>query len=211
MPSALKKILESFPQPTVTTIVRQPSYETIAELQLKVNTNAAPIYSHCGNGRLGLLFLTVKPAVYNTQSMETFDPPTNPVQKPTNPTGSTDLQIADIRRQHKDPFDEIQTYQQTDRTLKTILIASIDEAYIRLLRDKYIGYANVTTLQMLTHLHNSYARISQFELEENDKRFKQQWDPNQPFEVIIDQIEDAIDYAAAGNTPYSKEKITNTA
>ena len=83
-----------------------------------------------------------------------------------------------------------------------ILIASINEAYIRSLRDKYIGQTNVTTLQMLTHLYNCY------DLKENDKRFKQQWDTNQPFEVLIDQIEDAINYAAAKNTTYSKEQIT---
>ena len=64
---------------------------------------------------------------------------------------------------------------------------------------------------MLTYLYNSYARTSQFDREESDKRFKQQLEPNQPFEVLIDQIEDAIDYAAAGNTPYSREKITNMA
>ena len=50
---------------------------------------------------------------------------------------------------------------------------------------------------MLTHLYNSYARISKFDLKENDKRFKKQWDLNQTFEVLIDQIEDAINYAAA--------------
>ena len=188
MPSALDKIMESFPHPTVSPIFGQSSYETIAELQLKMNTNSASIYSHRGNGRIGLLFLTVKPAVYNTQSTVTFDPSKNPGQNHTIPTGSTVLQIADIRRRHKDQFDEFQTYQQTDRTLKTILITSIDEAYIRSLRDKYIGYANVTTLQMLTHLYNSYDRISLFDLEENDKRFKQQWDPNQPFKVLMDQI-----------------------
>ena len=53
-------------------------------------------------------------------------------------------------------------------------------------------------------MYNSYARIYQFDLEENDKQFKQQWNPDQSFEVLIDQIEDAIDYGAAGNTPYSK-------
>ena len=63
MPSALEKIVNAFPHPTVSPIVGQPSYKTIAELQLKLNTNAASIYSHCRNGRLGLLFLTVKPAV----------------------------------------------------------------------------------------------------------------------------------------------------
>ena len=96
MPSALEKIVESFPYPTVPPIVGQPSYETIAELQLKLNTNAASIHSHRGNGHLGLLFLTVKPAVYNTQSTVTFIPPTNPGQSPTVPTGSTGPQIADI-------------------------------------------------------------------------------------------------------------------
>ena len=145
MTSALEKIVESFPHPTVTPIVGHPSYETITELKLKLNTNAASIYSHRGNIRLGLLFLTVKPAVYNTQSTETFDPLTNPGQNTTIPTVPTGLQIADIRRWQKDQFDEFQTYQQTDQTLKTILIASIDEACIRSLRDKYIGYSNITT------------------------------------------------------------------
>ena len=63
MPSELEKIVESLPHPTVSPSVGQLSYETIAEIQLKLNTNAAYIYSHRGNGRLGLLFLTVKPAI----------------------------------------------------------------------------------------------------------------------------------------------------
>ena len=95
--------------------------------------------------------------------------------------------------------------------MKTILIAAVDDAYIRSLRDKYIGYANVTTLEMLTHLYDSYARITQGDLDENDRRMKQAWDPNQPFETLIDQIEDAIDFSAAGNTPYSRQQIVNAA
>ena len=109
MLSALEKIVESFPCATVTPIVGQTSNETIEELQLKLNTNAASIYSHRGNGRMGLLFFTFKPAVYNTQSTETFGPSTNPGQHPTIPTDSTGLQIADIRRRQKYQFDEFQT------------------------------------------------------------------------------------------------------
>ena len=82
MPLVLEKIVESFPHPTVTPIVGQPSYETIKELQLKLNTNTASIYSHRGNVQLGLLFLAVKPKVYNTQSTVTFNPPKNPGQNP---------------------------------------------------------------------------------------------------------------------------------
>ena len=63
MLSALDKVVELFPHPTVQPIVGQPSYETIAELELKLNTNAASVHSNRGDGKLGLLFLTVKPAV----------------------------------------------------------------------------------------------------------------------------------------------------
>ena len=85
--------------------------------------------------------------------------------------------------------------------MNTILIAVVGETYILSLHDKYISYANVTTLQMLTHLYNNHARITQGYLEENDNRMKQSWDPNQPFEVLIDQTKDAINYTAAGNNP----------
>ena len=105
MPLALEKIVESFPHSTVSPIVGQPSYETIAEIQLKLNTNAASVYSHRGNGRLGLLFFMVNPEVYNTESRVAFLPPTNPGRNPTIPDVSTGLQIADIRRRHKDQFD----------------------------------------------------------------------------------------------------------
>ena len=76
--------------------------------------------------------------------------PVNPVQNPTIPANSAGAQIAESGRQNKEKFDEFQIYQQTDRALKTIQIAAVEKYYIYYLRDKYIGYANVTTLQMLT-------------------------------------------------------------
>lgn len=209
--TALDKVVELFPHPTVQPIVGQPSYETIAELQLKLNTNAASVHSNGGDGRLGLLYLTVKPSVYKTQSAVAFIPPPNPGTTPTIPAGGTAAQIADARRTHAEATRSFTQYHQTDRALKTILIGAIDEAYIRSLRDKYIGYANVSTLDMLSHLYDTYARITQGALEENDQRLKQDWDPNQPFEVLIDQIEDAVDFAAAGKTPYTTEQIVNSA
>ena len=37
------------------------------------------------------------------------------------------------------------------------------------------------------------------------------YDPNNPFKVLIDQIEDAINFAAAENIPYTPEQIVNVA
>ena len=40
---------------------------------------------------------------------------------------------------------------------------------------------------------------------------KEAWDPNQPFEILIDKVERAVDYADAGGDPYSTTTILNIA
>ena len=86
--------------PTVTTIIGQPGYESISEIHLQLNANAASIQSHLGNGTLGDLFLTVTLAVLNTLSATPLVLPPNPGQDPIIPTGSTGPKIADIRDTH---------------------------------------------------------------------------------------------------------------
>ena len=210
-PISEEKILENFTHMIIEPIIGKPTYETLAAVYLKLNTNAASVHSHCGNGQLGYLALTVKEAVYNTLSSIPFIPPTNPGQHPTIPPGATGPQIADIRRQHDKAFKEFKMYSNTDKALKSQLIAAIDEKYIRGKRNKYVGYVNVTTLELLNHLYESYAKIIHNNLRENDQCMNAPYDPNEPFEVLIDQIEDAIDYAAAGNMPYTPTQIVNTA
>ena len=63
MTTSVEKIRDAFPFLSVEPIVGQPTYETIQLLHKKLNANAASIHSHLGNGKLGLLYLTVKPEV----------------------------------------------------------------------------------------------------------------------------------------------------
>ena len=95
----------------------------------------------------------------------------------------------------------------TDKALKSLLIAAVDEAYIRSLWYRYIGYANITTKEMLAHLYLAYAKISDGELEDNDKRMRADYDMNQPMEVLIKQTDNAVDIAAAADNPYSAEQV----
>ena len=96
-------------------------------------------------------------------------------------------------------------YNSTDNALKYLLIAAVDETYIRSLFDKYIGYANITALQMLTHLYAAYAKITEGGLEDNNKRMRANYDVNQPMEVIIEHIDNTVDMAAAADNPYLAE------
>jgi len=56
-----------------------------------------------------------------------------------------------------------------------------------------------------------YCKINEQDLVENDARMKQPFDCNQPFEVMVDQIEDAIDYAAARDTLFSAKQTVQIA
>ena len=104
----------------------------------------------------------------------------------------------------------VKQYDATDKALKQLLLSAVDDMFVRTLRHRHVGYANVTTLQLLTHLYSVYANINPVDLQENDRRMKTPYDPNLPIEALFDQIEDAVEYAAAGKAPSSAAQVVNT-
>ena len=152
MPSALDKVIDSFSHPTIQPTLGQLTYETLAEVHLKWNTNAASVHSRLGNGQLGLLFWTISPAIYNTQSNIVFVLLVNTCPSTVIPQVLKAAQIADILWQYDADTALYTDYDMTDKALKSLLVAAVDKTYIQSLQDKYIGYANVTTKEMLAYL-----------------------------------------------------------
>ena len=116
--------------PTIDPIVGTPNYEFIADIHLKLNSNAASVHSNLGCGTPGLLFLTVSPAVYATLSTVVFVPPVNPGPKPNIPTGATCADIADLRYHHAESTKIFKDYENTYKALRQLLLASIDKLYV---------------------------------------------------------------------------------
>ena len=54
-------------------------------------------------------------------------PPANPGQRPVIPEESTGLAAASILKEHEGKFKEFLLYDQTDKVLKSLLIAAVDE------------------------------------------------------------------------------------
>ena len=117
MPSSIKNIVDGFLFPTIDPIVRTPDYESIADIHLKLNLNAASVQSNLGCGTLGLLFLTVLPAVYATLYTIPFVPPVNPGPEPRIPTGTTGAVITDLRYRHTEATKIFTEYKNTDKAL----------------------------------------------------------------------------------------------
>ena len=130
MPTAIDKIVDGFPFPTIPPIVGTPTYNTIAEVNLKLNSNSASVQSNLGCGTLGLLQLTVSPAVYNTLSVTPFVVPVNPGYVPIVPANSTGAQITKLRYDFDTAAALFNKYDRTDKALRQILLSIADEIFI---------------------------------------------------------------------------------
>ena len=95
--------------------------------------------------------------------------------------------------------------------LKKQLLAAVEDIFICSLKQPYIGYGNVTVLDLLTHLFATYAQISPGDLAINEPRMTKDYDPNLPIETLFLQIEESVAYADHGNDPIPATTVTNRA
>ena len=56
---------------------------------------------------------------------------------------------------HKRDAAIFKEFDNTDKVLKQQLLGDVDDMLTRALKNRYIGYANVTTKQLLAHLFTS--------------------------------------------------------
>ena len=211
MPTTIDKIVDGFTFPTIPPIIGNPTYNTIAEVNLKLNSNSDSVQSNLGCGTLGLLQLTISPSVYNTFLSTAFIVPVNPGSVPIIPANSTGAQITELRYAFDTAYALFNEYDRTKKALRKILLSTVDEMFIRSLRHKYVGYGLTTTRAIPDHLYTTYANISSAHLQENEAVFRTPYDINQPIESLFDRVGNCGDYAAAGNTPYSLEQVIGIA
>jgi len=78
------------------------------------------------------------------------------------------------------------------------------------LSDPHVGYANIFTLQLLIHLYDTYAKITDYDLEENKEAMAANYNVNLPIKIFFKHIEEYVQYAAAGNTPFTAAQVIST-
>ena len=201
--------IESFPKTTLTRIIGLPTYDTIKKVNDELSQNAASVHTDLGGGNHGFLALTVKPTIYATISATAFTAPTNPAVP--NLAGLTGAQISAANRRYDDDRKKFSDYIALQNALKKQLTAAVEDIYLEAISAPYVGFGNLTILQMLDHLYDVYAKILPDDLVKNTEKMSSPWDPNQPFEFLIRQIQNGIDFAAHGLAPLTTEQIVNTA
>ena len=77
MPLNADQLLEVFPNPVITKIVREPNLASITLQQSEHNGNLASIKLNLGDGLTGLMVLSMKPEIFKAIHLDAFVIPTN--------------------------------------------------------------------------------------------------------------------------------------
>jgi hypothetical protein len=203
---SVSTIIASFPIPELSKLgdtTTRPTYHSLLTVQKELNTNAASIDTTQGTGIHGLLVLTMSPdefaTMINPDDLQGDDAPTHPA--PPNPGAlNVNHNVAEARN-HVEALYHFQQYHSTDKALRKQLTTACPNLYLSALMHPRTGLANVTTLQMLTHLWATYGEITPDDLDANDKTMSTPWHPTTPIENLYKQIDDGLEYALAGNSP----------
>jgi hypothetical protein len=86
-----------------------------------------------------------------------------------------------------------------EQALKTQIISVFEPMYFYVSNDNMVGFANIYARHMLDHLFGTYGNITAVDLEINFEHMCRAWDPQQPVESLLKQIQDCAYYSEAGD------------
>ena len=206
------KFLEAFPNKIIKHTGR-PDYEVLNNIKTALKRNFATVPSTLGGGAHGYLGAVLTPAEYAAATplnTPQFIEPAFPGAAAVIPPNSTGPQISAIERQFNKALRQWTEYKNLTDAGKKFIQDGIDDMYLKGITDRNVGLAHISIRDILAYLFQNYGNITQYDIEENDKKLKEKWDANTPIEMLFDQIEDAQDFAAAAGQPYSNNQLLTT-
>jgi hypothetical protein len=154
--------MTSFPHPVLPTVQGEPGYQTIHATRKLLQANSQAIDTHLGGGTLAHLGLIILDASYAMISPTTDDGPTlcTSPQSPGRAPASTDGAVAQISVARHIWEEDVQTYRtctSVQQALKKQIIRVFEPMDLDILNDNMFGYANISAINMLDHLFETYS------------------------------------------------------
>ena len=116
-----------------------------------------------------------------------------------------------IEQQFNKALQQWTEYKNLTDAGKKFIQDRIDDMYLKGITNRNVSLANVTIREILEFLFQNYGNITQYDIEDNDKKLKEKWDANSPIEMLFDQIKEAQDFASAAGQPYTNNQLPTMA
>jgi hypothetical protein len=130
-----------------------------------------------------------------------------PFLVPVNPGNTIDVAdgptaaVLRVRTEnHRNSLRNFHMYRNTDLALKQQLLIACPATFFETLRHSDFGFARVSTLQLLTHLHNTYGKVSPTDIMKKQNELNTPfWNPPLPLESLFSDILKKRDYLLFSN------------
>ncbi|CAB9530275.1 hypothetical protein SEMRO_2814_G337720.1 [Seminavis robusta] len=165
--------IDHFTKETLTALHadEKPNYSTLKVIHQELNANAMAITSTLGGGHYGHLALVIPAAAFNAlPNAIAWVNPAHPGAAPVHVGQPTGAQIAETNRLYAADETKFLIYKATETALQKQLLEAIPDTYTKELKHEMYGYAQVTTLALLTHLDANYGTVEPDDLRANLKR-----------------------------------------
>jgi hypothetical protein len=152
MASTPDELIAKFLHSSLPKVTGEPTFKDLKVIRRLLNTNVMSVASYEGSGRHGHLGIIMTNEEYFAIAVDIFPVPANPGPSAAVAAGMTAAVIAETTRLHREATQVYRTYHNVDQAIKKLIIEYFDDVYLNALSDKIVGYANCTSLQLLTHL-----------------------------------------------------------
>jgi hypothetical protein len=159
MASTPEKLIAGFLHSNLLKVAGEPTFEDLKIIRRLLNSNAMSVSSYEGGGRHGHIDLIMTNAEYFAAAIDVLLPPKNMGPAAILVVGMTKVQIAKTARLHTTATRVYPTYHNVDQAFKQMSIDAFGDPFLNALSYEIVGYANWTSLQLLSHLLTYYAMI----------------------------------------------------
>jgi hypothetical protein len=137
--------------------------------------------------------------------------PFNPNATPIIPPGTNDVDAAQLTRMHAECRRIYTSRINVDQALNKLILEAYDNMHTSQMEDYILQYANLSALEILMHLKQTYGFINPTQLAENYNKMKVPINFQDPIETFLKKIEDVVRYAKAVMQPYMEAQYVNIA
>ena len=193
--------------PKISEASDRPSFTSLNTFQQALDANAMAIPSTTTD--LGHLALVISNGDFTTlNSGIPFTVPTRPASTgPSNPARGRPSQAAlnilpftapEAIRAYNQQRQENDLYNVATSVLRKLILTNVADRYICKLKYERTLYAQVTPLQLMTHLWDKYGAVDIADLDKNDNRMRAPWNPPTPIETLFEQLTQGKKFAEKG-------------
>ncbi|CAB9510035.1 hypothetical protein SEMRO_417_G138640.1 [Seminavis robusta] len=187
----------------------KPTYNSLKVIHQELNANAMAIPPTHGGGHYGHLALVISTPAFNAlPNTVPWDNPEHPGAAPVHGAAPTGAQISETNMLFAAQETKFLVFRGTETALQKQLLEAVPDTFTKTLKHEMYGYAQVTALQILTHLDNTYGTIDADDIKDNEKRMNADLSPTQPIEDLYNQVKDAQKFAVDHDVISDKRAIS---